>query len=229
MATKVVVEGSNISASQLQDLFRQFADGSLKDYHLKAFLDHRNPFAIEEVVINWVAVYELLGMRNELKASDNIRVNPDPMFWDVYVLRGVTLSMVLQAFRNLGAGVSLHVDDLDENVLMDDRHPTGGSYRVRFQKTIEADPELHSLSSAMLSERGILGITLLERLLLGLGYFLATGKHLDVENVTLCAGTHLPNNCVPTVIWMTKTRNVVISICPQSHFHPRLRTRAAVL
>ena len=53
MATqKVVVEESDISASQLQDLFRQFADGSLNKAHLQAFLEHRNPWApITEVTL----------------------------------------------------------------------------------------------------------------------------------------------------------------------------------
>jgi hypothetical protein len=46
MATqKVVVEGSsNVAASQLKDLFRQIADGSLTGDHLQAFLERRNPF-----------------------------------------------------------------------------------------------------------------------------------------------------------------------------------------
>lgn len=53
MATqKVVVEGSDVSASQLHDLFRQFADGSLKKVHLQAFLEHRDPWApITEVTL----------------------------------------------------------------------------------------------------------------------------------------------------------------------------------
>ena len=43
-AQKVVVKGSTVSALQLKDLFRQFADGSLNGEHLQAFIEHRNPF-----------------------------------------------------------------------------------------------------------------------------------------------------------------------------------------
>ncbi len=49
MATKkVVVEGSSVMASQLKDLWRQFADGSLTGKHLQAFLEHRNPFSEDQ-------------------------------------------------------------------------------------------------------------------------------------------------------------------------------------
>ncbi len=48
MAAKVVVEGSsNVTASQLKDLFRQVEDRSLGYYHLQALLEHRNPFEFE--------------------------------------------------------------------------------------------------------------------------------------------------------------------------------------
>jgi hypothetical protein len=51
MATqKVVVEGSsNVTASQLKDLFRQIADGSLTGDHLQAFLERSNPFEAQSV------------------------------------------------------------------------------------------------------------------------------------------------------------------------------------
>lgn len=43
-AQKVVVEGSSVTALQLKDMFRQFADGSLNGEHVQAFIEHRNPF-----------------------------------------------------------------------------------------------------------------------------------------------------------------------------------------
>lgn len=50
MATqKVVVEGSsNVTASQLKDLFRQIGDGSITGDHLQAFLGRRNPFEVQQ-------------------------------------------------------------------------------------------------------------------------------------------------------------------------------------
>lgn len=50
MATFVV--GSSVTAGQLKDFFRQIDDGSLGGKHIKALLEHRNPFekpAVERV------------------------------------------------------------------------------------------------------------------------------------------------------------------------------------
>ena len=42
------VVGSSVTANQLKDLFRQFADGSLNGIHLQALLEHRNSFPKED-------------------------------------------------------------------------------------------------------------------------------------------------------------------------------------
>lgn len=42
---KMVIEGSDkVTASQMKELFTQIADGTLSGHHIKALLDHRNPF-----------------------------------------------------------------------------------------------------------------------------------------------------------------------------------------
>lgn len=43
-AQKVVVAGSNISAGQMKDFWRQVAEGSITGEMLQAFLERRNPF-----------------------------------------------------------------------------------------------------------------------------------------------------------------------------------------
>ncbi len=45
MAVKTVVAESSVRIGQLEDMFRQFKDGSLTGEHVQAFLEHRNPFA----------------------------------------------------------------------------------------------------------------------------------------------------------------------------------------
>jgi len=47
MATKIVVAGSTVSASQLKDFFRQVEDRSIDGNIMQAILEHRNPFAFE--------------------------------------------------------------------------------------------------------------------------------------------------------------------------------------
>ena len=222
---KVLVGGSTASASQLKDFFRQLEDGSLNGIHLQAFLDHRNPFGLDGVVLNWVKVYEALGMEPDF--SHIVIPNDHPSFWDIYVLKGVTPNKVIKAFRDLGVDVSLYTENLDKDVPTNDRDPNkNGDYTVRFKKTIEADPDLAEKSADMLKQEDIKGITLLERLLLDLGYFLATGNHLDIENVTLCSGSRRSGGDVPSVNWYTDYRGLCVSWCYPDSRYSDLRSRA---
>jgi hypothetical protein len=52
-------------------------------------------------------------------------------------------------------------------------------------------------------------ITLPERLLLGLGYYLTKGSHLDVRSVCLCLGSRYANGGVPTVDTSPEGRIVI--------------------
>lgn len=85
---------------------------------------------------------------------------------------------------------------MDFSDIKDDRT---GSYTVYFKKNVEADEEFKNMSANDLKEKGIKGITLKERLLLEIEYFKETGKHLDINCVTLCAGSRGVVSRVPIV------------------------------
>lgn len=70
-----------------------------------------------------------------------------------------------------------------------------------FKKVIEADEELKNKSADDLEREGIQGITLRERLLMELDYFKEIGKHLDIDNITLCSGSRDSDGFVPYVCW----------------------------
>ena len=225
MAIKTVVTGSSVTASQLKDFFRQIDDGSINGIHMQAILEHRNPFGLDNVVIDWKKVYETLGMKVDFNNNDA----NDPNFWVVPVFKGVTPNKVVQALRDQNVNVYLYTDDLDKGVPTNDRDPAkDGDYRVKFLKTVEADPELKDKSADDLKKEGVKGITLLERLLLELGYFLATGNHLDIENVTLCSGSRDSGGDVPSVNWGTGDREVRVDWDDTSLSYVNLRARAVV-
>ena len=225
MAIKTVVTGSSVTASQLKDFFRQIDDGSINGIHMQAILEHRNPFGLDNVVIDWKKVYETLGMKVDFNNNDA----NDPNYWVVPVFKGVTPNKVVQALRDQNVNVYLYTDDLDKGVPTNDRDPAkDGDYRVKFLKTVEADPELKDKSADDLKKEGVKGITLLERLLLELGYFLATGNHLDIENVTLCSGSRGSDGGVPGVYWDTDDRKVYVSWSSTSNSRVDLRARAVV-
>ncbi len=222
MGNKILVQGSTVSAPQLSDLFRQIGDGSINGIHMQAFLDRRNPFSLDVVKIDWEKVY------TALEVSFGV-FDCDPNHWSIPVLRGVTSNKVVSALRKLGIEVWLYTEDLDASVPTNDRDPVkDGSYQVKFLKTIEADPELKSKSADVLAKEGVKGITLLERLLLELGYFLATGNHLDIENVTLCSGSRCSAGGVPGVHWGTAARRLGVDWYNASRSSPNLRARAVV-
>lgn len=225
MATKIVVGGSSVTAAQMEDFWRQVGDGSLNGIHVQALLEHRNPFSFDNVVIDWKKVYEMLGIKADFNNED---VN-NPNYWVVPVFRGVTTNKVVKALRDLGVNVYLYTDDLDKNVPTNDRDPVkNGDYLVKFLKTIEADPELKNKSAETLANEKVKGITLLERLLLELGYFLATGNHLDIENITLCTGSRYSGGSVPSVYWSAGNRWVFVYWYLVSYSFDSLRARAVV-
>ncbi|MDO8564554.1 MAG: hypothetical protein Q7R88_01015 [bacterium] len=93
-----------------------------------------------------------------------------------------------------------YADDLDGNVPTNDRTPTE-HYAIWVRDRVEADEELKNLSADDLAARNIKGVTLLERMLHELKYFLETWKHLDIQNVTLCSGSRNADGCVPSAGW----------------------------
>lgn len=80
-----------------------------------------------------------------------------------------------------------------------------------FKKNIEADPELANKSANELKQEE--QITLRERLLLELQYFKETGGHLDIDNITLCAGSRDSGGYVPNVYWHADHRELCVRWC----------------
>lgn len=91
--------------------------------------------------------------------------------------------------------------NLDEAVPTNDRKPINGAYAVWVRDRIEADEELKNLSANDLASQGISTETVLERELHEIVYFLETGKHLDIKNVTLIVGSRSNDGRVPSAGW----------------------------
>ena len=110
-----------------------------------------------------------------------------------------------------------------------DRDPNrDGPYVVGFRRTVEADEENKDKSANQLAKANHKGITLPERLLLGAGFYVATGQHLDVVNWTLCTGSHYRDGDVPRVYWDSDDRKVVVDWCDPGGHGACLRSRSVV-
>ena len=183
------------------------------------------------VDIDWAKVYKQLGMEaefNDFFDKKFANAGSDPGIWYVPVIKGVTPNKIVKVLRGLGVNVYTYTDDLDTGVPTNDRDPSKGSYVVGFKKNIEADPENANQSANDRKKKKAKDITLLERLLLELGYFLATGNHLDVENVTLCSGSRDSDGCVPDVDWRADDGRLWVGWCHLDRQRSSLRARAVV-
>lgn len=214
----------------LEDLFRQINDGGITLRQMKLMLEHRDPFAIP-LTLDWARVYQALGMEakyQEFVEAHQQELQGSPESWIIPVLQGITCNRVAGALSKTGVHID-NIDDLDAVLAQNDRDPNqDGSYAVVVRRTIEADEENKHRSTNMLKKEGHQGITLSERLLLELGYFLTTDQHLDVKNVTLCTGSRLPNGHVPTVRYFFGTRKVHFDWCSCDRRIGILRSRSVV-
>ena len=117
--------------------------------------------------------------------------------------------------------------NLDE-IVTSDRTCQNGSYVVWIRDRVEADEELKNLSANQLKKRKISGITLEERLIYELKYFKETGKHLDIQNVTLCAGSRFRDGNVPGVDFNSSDGRVFVSRYHPDGRYGGIRSRQAV-
>jgi len=98
-------------------------------------------------------------------------------------------------------------------------------YAVWVRDRVEADEELKNFSAYDLKQQKISSITLEERLIYELKYFQETRQHLDIQNITLCAGSAAPSGVVHVGFYdgMMKVR-----CCHLLNHNPDLRSRQVV-
>ena len=74
-------------------------------------------------------------------------------------------------------------------------------YIVRVRANWEADEDMANISANRIAETGINTICLTERLLIGDFLYWKQKKHLDIQNITLCAGSRFGDGYVPRARW----------------------------
>lgn len=195
----------------------------------------RGELELREIQVPNIALektYELLCMSREYQeaeASQSFDLTKDSSVWKLLMLKGVTPNKLVQAYKKAGVQMYLYADDLDKEVKENQRDPNrDDSYLVSFRRNVEADEGNKNQSANDRKEKNCQDITLAERLLLGLAYFLATGNHLDVKNWTLCTGSRSLHGFVPYVCWGAGRRKVCISWCHPDHRYDSSRSRSVV-
>lgn len=118
--------------------------------------------------------------------------------WNVvHIPQGLTIEAALAECTALFP-VWRWADGNLDNLVTSDRS-SKEAYTISFKECIEADAEQANKSANEI--QGLITITLLERIVLELHYFKETGQHLDIDNITLCAGSRYADGLVPGCHW----------------------------
>jgi len=198
---------------------------------LQAVVEHRNPFApilagdYSGLVAEWQKFYDDLKITANYA---NLVIPAKPKGRDrlLVIPQGPTIQSAYDKCATLFQCWKYASGSLDEAIPTNDRDPKNGAYAIWVRNRVEADKELKNLSANDLARKQIKGITVLERLIYELKYFKETGKHLDIENVTLCSGSRCADGDVPCVDW--RDGRLKVSWASLDSAHPDLRSRVAV-
>lgn len=117
--------------------------------------------------------------------------------WAIFIAKDLTIQQVYDA---LPFAKWKYDEDLSKVVLINDRI-ADKDYIIYVDKNVEADEQVKGKSADDLKKMNHNGITLLERLVFELKYFEETGKHLDINKITLCSGSRNSDGSVPCVDW----------------------------
>jgi len=186
-------------SGMLAEFFRQIKDGSKTKEQLQAFLENRNPFAITDIRQEWEEFYRKYFRMTVDFTEVAIPDNPSDFERVIFIPQGLTYAAIVKVLKKRFK-TWFYTENLDKDI-KDDVRTSDKAYAVRFRERVEADEEMKNLSANDLKVKSINSITLMERLILELKYYAETGKHLDISNVTLCAGSRGFDGGVPGVRW----------------------------
>ncbi len=184
--------------AQIKEFFAQVESGKITKRNFQKFLRGDTPKGeCAELLADWQRFYK--KHFNLDKDFSTLRIPEQKEGFDrlIVVVEGMTPEKLFSAIKSLTPAWK-HSDNLDAIV---SERKADKDYAIWVRDRQEADEELKNKSANDLNQEGIPGITLEERLLYELKFFDETGKHLDVQKITLCAGSRDPDGYVPGVSW----------------------------
>ena len=160
----------------------------------------------------WSGEFDSQAIRNYWQKfyKDNFSIQPtlskleipeprECFSWHIVTLEEVTEQMLYDKCKGLFPCWKWTDKNESLNDVLKLDRTSKGTHVALFRNRQEADEELKNLSADRLEEKGIIGNTLKQRLIMELDYFLRTGRHLDIDNATLCVGSRYSDGVVPYV------------------------------
>ncbi len=205
------IAGDTVLGQQEVDVFQKLRSGVIPYESMEVFrmlsraqhqllAERKDPFAIpadpREV---WENIYGDAGVTLDLTGLDFTPPKGDEEYWPIVVAKGMTIqnswNLCSKLFR------CEKRDSLDKDVPTNDR-TANETYIIWVRANIEADSEFANMSANDLQKKGHKSNTFMERILLEAYYFTSTGgKHLDLKNWTMCAGSRDSSGRVPRAEW----------------------------
>ncbi|PIQ68114.1 MAG: hypothetical protein COV91_05775 [Candidatus Taylorbacteria bacterium CG11_big_fil_rev_8_21_14_0_20_46_11] len=220
---------------QSKDIRRQLREGALHTKHVQALIEHRpvSPETIDFNIIFWTGLYAVVF---EIDAkADLFKLNwpePDPNFWDVPMVKGITETRALNALKRWNKfPVGSYYDDPSSVIDLKntERHPSRGTYGVRFHADPEGDEDQKNISGNKHKKLGTKGNTSLEAEVLEPMFFLkSSGNHLNRSTVNHAIGGRFSDGDVPGTRWCDDKFCLDYGY-PPGLAYPGLRARVAVV
>lgn len=180
-----------------------FADDQI-DYHLgyKTELKKklREVFSITDEFLSsreeWQNFYKEKFNWTVDFSSVIVPVIPSDGKWRLlFIPKGMTMNLAFKIALSLFKSWKYY-DDLDKKVTKNIRN-TEHHYAVWVRDGVEPDQEFFGQSTRQADPEMLIGVTLLERILFEIKYFIETGSHLDIKGVTFCSGSRYADGYVP--------------------------------
>lgn len=146
----------------------------------------------------------------------------------IVVPRGITLKQILAIMKTM-FDVRTPISNLDALIATDARSNVHAPYAVFTTDQQDAPVTYAGYSANKIDQNGILAMTLKERLLYEVIYFIEQGLHLDVATITLCTGSRCTHGFVPYVDLNPRCGSVEIASCIPSASHHPLRARTVIV
>jgi hypothetical protein len=166
------------------------------------------PISVDEQVAEWQRFYANPYLFRRVRGQ--VRIEPSQVFvpgsqrgFDYLLVVAPTLT-VPELFVACAKKFPCYSSDLDVQNLAteNDRVPGEFGYAVWIRSDPDADDEYIDLRERQIRQRGVRGMTLLERMLWELRVFDQTGLHPDpAKPMTLCTGSQSANGKAPFVHW----------------------------
>lgn len=239
MKRNYFITGS-VTAAQLADFLNQVDSGNITGEHLEDILNQRNPFtprpsdnglSAEEQFEHWISFFSKVFKLVIDPLSVNVPIAAEGFNRLIVVPAGISVEQVLEACMDRFRVYDDDMRELIKRPLKDDRLATH-SYAVWVRGETEAR-EFPNRSAKQTDEQKILGITLLERLLYELKFFVETHAHLDKHCITLCTGSCWREDSeTPVVHWhndLWDPQDLRIRAYANNESYPNISTRQVSL